>query len=339
MTLASVPLKYNSSFLFHLPPLPSAPPPPQKKNLDPLRKGRTARNQLCWNVFYWIKLKTKYPFPDNPWKHLAVQPCTSVFLDANLWGRKILGQLVPTCMFDGMLPLVIMQYQVLVAMLAGSRITEHPWASCPNQLSPAQFCGTECVLCTHKSIAKQGGLGFAKCCDTERYKKVSKKEHLLFVGQQRCLLQAQCPWSGLWHLSIFPFPSYQFVHSFCADHIFCASYFCNFLLSCLHLVHMFLEGWSRMRNSSFPGPSPALDKARRLLHTPPSLHPLSWHPHGVASHPCKHLTLVPSAVICSITLALLLILCSHCWCSCQSSKILCLSLLNPTANLRALGRF
>lgn len=170
-----------------------------------------------------------------------------MFLDAKLWGRKLLGQLFPTCMFGGTLPLVILQYQVLVAVLAGSRIAEHPELPVQSSCLQHSFVAQSVYYASTKALPSRVALALQSAV-TQHYT-VSKKEHLLFVGQQRCLLLAQCPpsgllgkWSGLWHFSVFPFPSYQFVHSFCAGHIFCTSYCCNFLLSSLHLVHMFLEG-------------------------------------------------------------------------------------------------
>lgn len=164
----------------------------------------------------------------------------------NFWdGSSLLARLVAcsSC-------IIPLQHQGLVAVLAGSRITEHPEL-------PAQ---TSCLQ--HNSVAQSVYYASTKALPSRVAlilqnavtQKVSKREHLLSVGQQRCLLEAQCPlsgqlgrWSGPWNLSVFPFPSHQFVHSFCAGRIFCAPYFYNFLLSSLHLVHVFLEGWSRVR--------------------------------------------------------------------------------------------
>lgn len=112
----------------------------------------------------------------------------------------------------------------------------------------------------------------------------------------------------------------------------CRSHFLHFffllLSSELSLTspHLPWRAVRKTRHSGLAGPSPALGKAGGPLHVPSSLHPHSSHPHEIASHPCKNLTLLPGAVIHSIDLALLLTLCPHSWCFCQSIKLFVLVL-------------
>lgn len=86
-----------------------------------------------------------------------MQPSTSTFLDADLQEK----------VWDSIFPLVILQYQVSVGVLAGSRITDCSGASCPHQLYPALTLRASVHSVSAEASPRRAALSLQECCNTE----------------------------------------------------------------------------------------------------------------------------------------------------------------------------